>query len=79
MFLVITHSENVVPDGGAAEIDMEVRVAVLHTHQAILLHLRSREGTGEGGEGRGQRRTRNERFMQQLVTHPCSKIAYCTQ
>ena len=36
---MITHSENVVPDGGAAKIDMEVRVAVLHTHQAILLHL----------------------------------------
>ena len=35
----LTHSENVVPDRGTAEINMKVRVTVLHAHQAILLHL----------------------------------------
>ena len=32
--------KHVVPDGSAAKVDMEVCVAVLNAHQAILLHVR---------------------------------------
>ena len=31
--------EHVVPDGGAAEVDVEVGVAAVDGHQAVLLHL----------------------------------------
>lgn len=36
--------EDVIPDGGAAEIDVEVRVGAPDTHKAILLHLRPGNG-----------------------------------
>ena len=28
-----------VPDGGAAEVDVKVSIRVLHAHDAVLLHL----------------------------------------
>ncbi len=31
-----SYPENVVPDGGATEVDVEVRVALRGTHQAVL-------------------------------------------
>ena len=34
------YPEHVIPDGRAAEVDVEVCVAVLDAHQAVLLHAR---------------------------------------
>ena len=49
-----SYPEHVVPHGGAPEVDVEVRVAALHSHQAVLLH----EGLGE------------ERVVRPVVLHP---------
>ena len=46
-----THPQNMVPDGGATKVDVEVGVAVTHTHQAILLYHGPRQHTDQVGEG----------------------------
>ena len=48
------HPDDVVPDRSPSKIHVEISVAVLHTHQTILLNLktdgeRGREGVGERG------------------------------
>ena len=40
-----THLDDVVPDRGAPKVHVEVCVAVLHSHQTILLHPRPHQGT----------------------------------
>lgn len=36
----MTDLQDMVPDGGATKVNMEVSVGILHTHQAILLYQR---------------------------------------
>ena len=38
--LLQSYPKNMVPDRGAAKVDVEVCVAVLHPHQTVLLHER---------------------------------------
>ena len=38
-----SYPENVVPDGGATEIDVEIGVAAGRTHQAVFRHARLRQ------------------------------------